>query len=70
MDFVQKIKSTVVDMMSSLSGFFQSFFGGQGLGKVFVNPDGTAKVSAENVMEASFMGLAVMAIMVILMKRV
>ncbi|KAK4439862.1 hypothetical protein Salat_0321100 [Sesamum alatum] len=67
-DVVQKVKTTVVDMISSLSSYFQSFFGGQGASRTFAYSSGTA--SAETVMGASFMGLAVMAIMVILLKRV
>ncbi|KAI3466189.1 hypothetical protein Pfo_022852 [Paulownia fortunei] len=63
MDIFQKIKSTVVDMMSRLSDYFQNFFGGKG---AF---DGTARFSPDTFMEASFMGLAVMAILVILLKR-
>ncbi|KAL7143236.1 hypothetical protein ABFS83_08G178300 [Erythranthe nasuta] len=65
----QKIKNSVVDMMSSLSDYFQSFFGGKGGNGVTLNSDGTANLSAERVMEASFMGLAIMAILVILLKR-
>ncbi|GER56554.1 hypothetical protein STAS_34284 [Striga asiatica] len=68
-DFLQRIKSTVIDMMNSLSDYFTSFFGGKGVSGVFVNADGTAKLNGETVMEASFMGLAVMAILVILLKR-
>ncbi|XP_073273411.1 uncharacterized protein [Primulina huaijiensis] len=67
-DFVQKMKVTLVGMMNNLSGFFQNLFGGK-VAKVFANGDGTPRLSAENVMEASFLGLAIMAIMVILFKR-
>ncbi|KAG8365019.1 hypothetical protein BUALT_Bualt18G0059400 [Buddleja alternifolia] len=69
MDIFQKIRTTVVDMMRSLSGYFQNFFGGQGVSRAYVNSDGTAKLSGDTVMEASFMGLAIMAILVILLKR-
>ncbi|KAL7103530.1 hypothetical protein ACP275_08G185400 [Erythranthe tilingii] len=65
----QKIKTSVVDMMSSLSDYFQSFFGGKGENGVKLNSDGTANFSAETVMQGSFMGLAIMAILVILLKR-
>ncbi|KAL8046465.1 hypothetical protein ABFX02_08G179000 [Erythranthe guttata] len=65
----QKIKNSVVDMMSSLSDYFQSFFGGKGGNGVTLNSDGTANFSAETVMQGSFMGLAIMAILVILLKR-
>ncbi|KZV27237.1 hypothetical protein F511_04690 [Dorcoceras hygrometricum] len=67
-DFVQKMKVTLTDMMNSLSDFFGNLFGGKGA-KVFANGDGTPRLSAENAMEASFLGLAVMAIVVILFKR-
>lgn len=65
----QKLKSTVVDMVSNLSGFMQNLFGVQGGGGVLLNPDGTARVGVETAMHASFMGLAVIAILVILLKR-
>ncbi|KAL3636826.1 hypothetical protein CASFOL_019125 [Castilleja foliolosa] len=69
MDILQNIKSSVVDMMRNLSHYFQDFFGGKGTNGIFVNADGTARVSGEALMETSFMGLAVMAILVILLKR-
>lgn len=65
----QKLKSTVVDMVSNLSGFMQNLFGVQGGGGVLLNPDGTARVGVETAMHGSFMGLAVIAILVILLKR-
>ncbi|KAK4420710.1 hypothetical protein Salat_2021500 [Sesamum alatum] len=68
-DILQKIKSSIVGMMSSLSDFFQDFFGGKGTNRVSVNSDGTARVAGNTWMEASFMGLAVMAILVIVLKR-
>ncbi|KAK4398450.1 hypothetical protein Sango_1320500 [Sesamum angolense] len=63
-DVVQKVKTTVVDMISSLSDYFQNFFAGQGASRILAH-SGRAG-SAETVMGASFMGLAIMAIMVIL----
>ncbi|KAK4387018.1 hypothetical protein Sango_2572400 [Sesamum angolense] len=68
-DFFQKIRSTIVGMMSGLSDFFQNFFGGKGTNRVVVDSDGTARVTGDTWMEASFMGLAVMAILVIVLKR-
>lgn len=65
----QKMKSSVVDMVSNLSGFMQNLFGVKGGGGVLLNSDGTARVSAETAMHASFVGLAVIAILVILLKR-
>lgn len=68
-DTLQNIKTTVVDMMSSLFDYFQSFFGGRIYNRAFPGSDGTARLSADSIMEASFLGLAVMAIVVILLKR-
>ncbi|KAL2523642.1 Uncharacterized conserved protein (UCP012943) [Abeliophyllum distichum] len=63
----KKIKLTVVDMLSSLSDYFQNFFE---VDKASANANGSARLnSLETALEASFMGLAVMAIMVILIKR-
>ncbi|KAL2472884.1 hypothetical protein Fot_48620 [Forsythia ovata] len=63
----QKIKLTVVDMLSSLSDYFQNFFE---VDKASANANGSARLnSLDTALEASFMGLAVMAIMVILFKR-
>ncbi|KAL8510490.1 hypothetical protein ACS0TY_017341 [Phlomoides rotata] len=56
--FFQKMKTRVVNMLSSLSDYFKDLFGGKG--------DGTL---SDAFMERSFMGLAVMAILVILLKR-
>ncbi|KAL6543214.1 hypothetical protein OROHE_010734 [Orobanche hederae] len=70
MDVLQKIRCTVVDMMNDLSDYFQSFFGGgKGANKVFVDSDGSASLSSETIMGASFIGLAVMAIVVVLLRR-
>ncbi|XP_057790718.1 uncharacterized protein LOC131007818 [Salvia miltiorrhiza] len=65
-DIIQKMKSSVADMVSNLSGYMQNLFGAKGGS---VNSDRTARVTADAVMQASFMGLAVMAILVILLKR-
>ncbi|XP_073145381.1 uncharacterized protein [Henckelia pumila] len=67
-DFVLKIKVKMADMMSNLSDFFQKIFGGKGT-KIFANVGGTPGPSTENVIGASFLGLAIMAIVVILFKR-
>ncbi|KAM3396152.1 hypothetical protein P3S68_005158 [Capsicum galapagoense] len=70
-DFLQNVTrtvtQTVVDMMNSLSDYFNNLFGGN---KVFFNADGSAKLGAvETTLGASFMGLAVMVMMVIVSKR-
>ncbi|XP_019194077.1 PREDICTED: uncharacterized protein LOC109188043 [Ipomoea nil] len=66
-DFLQNIKVAVLDMMNCLSDFFQNLFGGH---KVFADADGSAKTSVvDRALGASFMGLAIMAIMVVVLKR-
>lgn len=66
-DLLQNIKVAVLDMMNCLSDFFQNLFGGS---KVFADADGSAKISAvDKALGASFMGLAIMAIMVVVLKR-
>ncbi|KAM3302407.1 hypothetical protein P3S67_016909 [Capsicum chacoense] len=70
-DFLQNVTrtvtQTVVDMMNSLSDYFNNLFGGN---KVFFNADGSAKLGAvETTLGASFMGLAVMVMMVVVSKR-
>lgn len=65
-DIFQKMKSSVADMVSNLSGYMQNLFGVKGGS---VNSDGMSRVTADVVMQASFMGLAVMAILIILLKR-
>ncbi|KAK6785528.1 hypothetical protein RDI58_018983 [Solanum bulbocastanum] len=63
----QTVTQTVVDMMDSLSDFFNNLFGGN---KFFVDADGSAKFGAvEKTLGASFMALAVMAMMVVVSKR-
>ncbi|KAL6538380.1 hypothetical protein OROGR_012368 [Orobanche gracilis] len=70
MDVFQKIKCTVIDMMNDLSDYFQSFFGGgKAADEVFVDSDGSARLSSDTIMKASFIGLAVMAILVVLLRR-
>lgn len=63
----QTVTQTVVDMMDSLSDFFNNLFGGN---KFFVDADGTAKFGAvEKTLGASFMALAVMVMIVVVSKR-
>ncbi|KAM3204914.1 hypothetical protein P3L10_028324 [Capsicum annuum] len=70
-DFLQNVTRTVtkivVDIINSLSDFFNNLFGGN---KVFFNADGSAKLGdVETTLGESFMGLAVMVMMVIVSKR-
>ncbi|KAI3810000.1 hypothetical protein L1987_19605 [Smallanthus sonchifolius] len=75
MDYVEEIKQkitvTVVDMMNSLSDTFQTLFGGSSpKDGVTVNPDGTAGISMEQTaIGATLMGLAIMVISVVVLKR-
>uniref|UniRef100_A0A5B6YW31 Uncharacterized protein n=1 Tax=Davidia involucrata TaxID=16924 RepID=A0A5B6YW31_DAVIN len=70
MGFLQKIKLAVVDMMSSLSDYFQNLFGGPATEKISADADGSARnTSMDRALGASFMGLAVMVIMVVVLKR-
>ncbi|KAM3324365.1 hypothetical protein P3S67_005516 [Capsicum chacoense] len=63
----QTVTQTGVYMMNNLSDFFNNLFGGN---KVFFNADGSAKLDAvEMTLGASFMGLVVMVMMVIVSKR-
>ncbi|XP_019183402.1 PREDICTED: uncharacterized protein LOC109178241 [Ipomoea nil] len=67
-DFYNKTKAAVTDMMSNLSDYFQSIFGGD---DVYINADGSAKIGAvEKTVGASFLGLAIMVIMVFVLKQV
>lgn len=63
----QTVTQTVVDMMNSLSDYFNNLFGDN---TFFVDADGSAKIGAvEKTLGASFMALAVMVIMVVVSKR-
>lgn len=70
-DIKQKLTVTVMDMMNSLSDTFQTLFGGGEKGEFTVNPDGTAGISMEkSAIGATLMGLAIMVITVVVLKRV
>ncbi|KAK1391211.1 HEAT repeat-containing [Heracleum sosnowskyi] len=65
-NIVLNMKETVVEMMNSLSDYFQNLFGGT------VAPDGsvvTNTIDKDKAMSASFMGLAVMVLMVVVLDR-
>lgn len=69
-DIKQRITVTVTDMMNSLSDTFQTLFGGGQKGEFTVNPDGSAGISMEkSAIGASLMGLAIMVITVVVIKR-
>ncbi|XP_047336922.1 uncharacterized protein LOC124940445 [Impatiens glandulifera] len=64
------IKTRVVDMLSGLSGYFQNIFGGGEETNADVEDSAKTKTSfMENPLGASFMGLAVMVILVVVLKR-
>lgn len=67
-EFLDNIKLTVVDIWSSLSDYFQNLF--MGPAAVFPNADGTARIGfTDKALGGSFMGLAAMAILVVVLKR-
>ncbi|KAL3508589.1 hypothetical protein ACH5RR_027990 [Cinchona calisaya] len=70
MDFWQELKFTVVDMMNSLSDYFQTLFGDFSGNKV-PGEGNENKISGfvDKVLGPSLMGLAVMVIMVVVLKR-
>ncbi|KAE9456532.1 hypothetical protein C3L33_11629, partial [Rhododendron williamsianum] len=71
MGFVKGVKIKVNDMMSSLSDYFQSLFGGPTEEKVSGDADADAGPPfGEKAMGASLLGLAVMVIMVVVLRRV
>lgn len=69
MGFVKSVKIKVNDMMSSLSDYFQSLFGGPTEEKVSGDAD-AGPPFGEKAMGASVLGLAVMVIMVVVLRRV
>ncbi|KAI8011491.1 hypothetical protein LOK49_LG06G00586 [Camellia lanceoleosa] len=70
MGFMENIKTTVVEMMNSLSDYFQNIFGGPSAEKVAADADGSAKATIVNgVVGSSIMGLTVMVIMMVVLKR-
>ncbi|KAF9608055.1 hypothetical protein IFM89_005205 [Coptis chinensis] len=70
LDFLEKVKITVTDMVSSLSGFLQSIFRGSADENISVDSNGNASaIHVDKTMGASFMALSVLAIMVVVLKR-
>lgn len=65
MEYFQGVKNKVVEMMSTLSDYFQELFGGS-----TADTNGSAETNfSRGAVTASFMGLAVMVIMLVVMKR-
>jgi hypothetical protein len=70
MGILQNLKLTVTEMVSRMSNFFQNIFPTVQKDKSSADADGANFMDYKNLMGGSFMGLAVMVIMVVLMKRV
>jgi hypothetical protein len=69
MGILQNLKLTVTEMVSRMSNFFQNIFPTVEKDKSSADADGGSFMDYKNVVGGSFMGLAVMVIMVVLMKR-
>ncbi|KAF5730600.1 hypothetical protein HS088_TW19G00192 [Tripterygium wilfordii] len=67
-DFIQNIKHTVVDMVTNVSVFFNNIFGSPPAENLSANADSKSS-SIDKTLGASLMGLAMMVIMVVLVKR-
>ncbi|KAL5737845.1 hypothetical protein ACOSP7_030606 [Xanthoceras sorbifolium] len=68
-DFFQKIKETVVEMVGGVSGFFQNLFGSSPAENASADA-GFGASFMEKTIGASVMGLAIMVITVVVLKRV
>ncbi|KAK3199416.1 hypothetical protein Dsin_022831 [Dipteronia sinensis] len=69
-EFFQNVKKSVVEMVSNVSDFFQNLFGSSPAEKTSADAGGAGGSFIENTMLASLMGLAIMVIMVVVVKRV
>ncbi|KAK3040269.1 hypothetical protein RJ639_028184 [Escallonia herrerae] len=70
-EILKNFRVSVVEMMSSLSGFFQNLFVGPVAASASAEADGSAgSASLDRALGASFTGLAVMVIMLVVFKRV
>ncbi|GFZ04849.1 hypothetical protein Acr_17g0004210 [Actinidia rufa] len=68
--FLEGLKTTVVEMVNNLSNYFEYLFVGSATERVPENTVGSARRTfSDGAMTASFMGLAVMVIMVVVLKR-
>ncbi|KAK3040267.1 hypothetical protein RJ639_028182 [Escallonia herrerae] len=69
-EILENFKVSVVEMISSLSGFFQNLFVGPVAASASAEADGSVgSASLDRALGASFMGLAVMVIMVVVLNR-
>ncbi|KAI3834116.1 hypothetical protein MKX03_017503 [Papaver bracteatum] len=68
---VDNFKLKVLEMMTSLSTLFQDLFGGQASGSnIHLDADGNARATIlDRIKGSSFMALAIMVIMVVILKR-
>ncbi|OVA11636.1 hypothetical protein BVC80_8997g8 [Macleaya cordata] len=70
MKSIQNLKLTVVEMINNISLFFQDLFGGAGATNISLDANGNARATyVDRIMGSSFMALAVMTIMVVVLKR-
>ncbi|XP_043718956.1 uncharacterized protein LOC122666909 [Telopea speciosissima] len=69
--FMENIRVTATEMVKNVSDFIHSLFGGFGAGNASVDEKSSASsgMPVDKIMGASFMGLAVLAIMVVVLKR-
>lgn len=69
-DIFEDIKHTVVEMMNNISSFVHHIFGFSSAENTSATADGNSRSSfIDNTLGASFMALAVMAIVMVVMKR-
>ncbi|XP_031385767.1 uncharacterized protein LOC116199531 [Punica granatum] len=68
-DMVQNIKLTVVDMVTSVSSYLQSIFSLSEADKEAAGDTGSGSGFLDRTLGASFLGLAMMVIMIVLLKR-
>ncbi|CAN1347462.1 hypothetical protein LINPERPRIM_LOCUS41114 [Linum perenne] len=72
MDILEDIKVSVVDMFGTVTSFLQNMFGESSAGAVYETEAAGSNGKStfrENTLGASFMALAVMAIMMVVLKR-
>ncbi|KAK0602830.1 hypothetical protein LWI29_037365 [Acer saccharum] len=68
-EFFQKVKKSVVEMVSNVSDFFQNLFGSSPSDKTSADAGGAGASVMEKTMGASIMGLAIMVITLVVLKR-
>ncbi|KAK0599676.1 hypothetical protein LWI29_007514 [Acer saccharum] len=69
-EFFQNVKKSVVEMVSNVSDFFQNLFGSSPAEKTSADAGGAGGSFNEKTMGTYLMGLVIMVIMVVVLKRV